>query len=254
MDEGKVNYVLASDLYDKDYWADVIRIAKATTMKRMLRCMVIMGRTENEAVESASMLYPAMQSADIFKQDLDLVHAGTDQRKVHVLVREVAEKLGKKKPVAMHSHLLMGLQQASRMGYDVDAKHDMEISGKMSKSKPESCIYIHDSEEEIKKKIGKAYCPEKVVEGNPVIELCEYVLFRDEKSTLKVARPTKFGGNVEFGSILELKKTYSEGALHPMDLKNAVAHGLADLLKPSRDYFAKRPELLKQVEEAGITR
>ena len=71
--EDKVDYVLASELYDLGYWSDVIRISKATTLARMQRCMVIMGRTEGEAVESASMLYPAMQAADVFRQDLDIV-------------------------------------------------------------------------------------------------------------------------------------------------------------------------------------
>ena len=254
LDESKVNYVLASEIYDQEYWKYVIRIAKSTTIKRMLRCMVIMGRKEEEAVESAAMLYPAMQAADIFRQELDIVHAGMDQRKVHVLAREVAERVGKKKPVALHVHLLQGLQQASRMGYDLDAKRDLEISGKMSKSKPGSCIYIHDSEEEIASKLRNAYCPPKQLEGNPVIEICEYILMREEGSTLKVERPEKFGGDIEFDGIDDLKRSYLEGKLHPADLKGAVARELAALLKPSRDYFAKRQDLIKQIEEASITR
>ncbi len=254
LEEPKVRYVLASEIYDKEYWRNVVRISKATTIKRMTRCMTIMGRKEEEAVESASLLYPAMQAADIFQLGVDVAQAGMDQRKVHVLTREVAEKLKLKKPVAVHGHLLMGLQQAQRMGYEENARLDMEISAKMSKSKPETCIYVHDSEEEIKRKIGKAYCPEKVVEENPILELCEYALMRDPKKALRVERPAKFGGNAEFASVEELRKTYSEGKLHPMDLKNAVARELAVLLKPSRDYFAKRPELLKQVESVEITR
>ncbi|VVC71901.1 Tyrosine--tRNA ligase [uncultured archaeon] len=254
LSEEKVDYVLASELYDLDYWSDVVRVSKATTLARMQRCMVIMGRTENEAVESASMMYPAMQAADIFKQDLDIIHAGMDQRKVHILAREVAEKLGRKKPVAVHAHLLQGLQQASRMGYDTDVKKDMEISGKMSKSKPGSCIYIHDSEEEIAEKLKNAYCPPKIVEGNPVMELCKYVLLREEGKTLLVERPQKFGGSVEFASISELSKAYGEGTLHPMDLKGAVSRELSIMLKPCREYFAKRPELIAQINEASVTR
>jgi len=253
LEEPKVKYVLGSDIYDNEYWADVVRITKAISIKRMLRCSTIMGRTEQETVEAASMLYPAMQAADIFKQGLDIVHAGMDQRKAHILAREVAEKIGRKKPVALHVHLLAGLQQASRMGYDANEKLDKEISGKMSKSKPDSCIYIHDSEEEIKRKVAKAYCPERVVEENPIVELCEYVIMREGKA-LDIERPAKFGGNVSFGTVEELKKAYSEGKLHPMDLKNAVAKELAVVLKPSRDYFAKKPDLINQIESASITR
>ena len=39
---------------------------------------------------------------------------------------------------------------------------------KMSKSNPKSAIYMHDSAEEIKSKINGAYCPEKIVDGNPL--------------------------------------------------------------------------------------
>ena len=92
LEEGKVDYVLASELYENDYWKTVLEVSKSTTLARMLRCTTIMGRKEGDATDSASVLYPAMQVADIFKLNVDLAHAGMDQRKVHVLAREVAEK------------------------------------------------------------------------------------------------------------------------------------------------------------------
>ncbi len=242
--EDKVNYVLASEIYDNDYWKDVLEISKSTSIARMLRCTTIMGRTEKEATSSASIVYPAMQAADIWKLDVDIAQAGIDQRKVHVLSREMSEKLHRKKAVAVHGRLLMGLQGPVKMGFETNEKDDIEISSKMSKSKPETCIYIHDSEEDIKKKIAKAYCPEKIAESNPVIEMAEFLVMREGKG-LKIERPAKFGGDVEFANIEELKKAYSEGKLHPMDLKNAVSRELATMLKPSRDYFAKKPELMQ---------
>ncbi len=241
LDEARVQYILASEIYDNDYWKDVLGVAKDTTLKRMLRCTTIMGRKESEASDAASILYPAMQTADIFKLDVDIAHAGMDQRKVHVLAREIADKWKRKKPVALHARLLMGLQGPQKMGMDENARADVEISSKMSKSKPETCIYIHDSEDEIKKKIGKAHCPPKAVEENPIIEICEYILMRDENVRLKIERDEKYGGDVEF-DLDELKKEYADGGLHPMDLKNAVARELARILKPSGDYFAKHRE------------
>ena len=53
------------------------------------------------------------------------------------------------------------------------------IEAKMSKSKPETMISIHDSPELVKKKLSKAYCPEKQIEGNPVLEVCKFVIFPD---------------------------------------------------------------------------
>jgi tyrosyl-tRNA synthetase len=56
----------------------------------------------------------------------------------------------------------------------------------MSKSKPESAIFIHDSPDEIERKLKKAYCPPKEVELNPILELARYILFRGEEKELVV--------------------------------------------------------------------
>lgn len=244
--EDKVNYVLASEAYGPDYWRDVLRITKDTTMQRMLRCTTIMGRTQKDALDCATVVYPAMQAADIHMLDVDIAHAGMDQRKVHMLAREVAEKHKWKKPVAIHHKLLMGLMGPQKMGFEENEGDDVAISSKMSKSKPDSCIFIHDSEEEIARKVKGAYCPEKAAENNPVLEMCEVFIMRDG-SPLAVSRPAKFGGDVEFATYSELASAYSGGKLHPMDLKNAAASALAKMLQPSRKYFEKHKELLSQV-------
>jgi tyrosyl-tRNA synthetase len=265
LDEGKVEYKLASKEYEKhpEFWADTLRIAKDTTMNRMLRCVTIMGRKEQDNLNAASMIYPAMQAADIFLLDIQIAHAGMDQRKIHMLVREIAPKF-KKQTSAIHMHLLPGLQGAGRMnapgaetsikspGADIDANVDVAADAKMSKSKPDSAIFIHDSEADIKRKISKAFCPEKIVEGNPVVEYAEYLVLRDK--SLKIERPAKFGGDVEFTSADELKQVYSEGKLHPMDLKAAVTRELTEMLKPSREYFEKHKEYLAQINTGDITR
>jgi tyrosyl-tRNA synthetase len=280
LDESKVDYVLASDLYDNDYWKQVLRIAKDTTINRMLRCITIMGRKETEATSSAVVLYPAMQAADIFMLDVQIAHAGMDQRKVHMLARELSHSY-KKDFVAVHHHLLPGLQGGARMdptasssstygGYlqgaqsmDPNAKgganesqpgtkEDQVLEAKMSKSIPGSAIFIHDSVEEINSKIKKAQCAEKVVEGNAVIEYAEYLVMRDKG--LKIERPAKFGGDIELKDAAELKAVYAEGKLHPMDLKNAVARELCEILKPSREYFEKNKEYLEQITSKDITR
>ena len=77
--------------------------------------------------------------------------------------------------------------------------------------------------------------------------MCENFILRDGKDTLKVDRPAKFGGDVEFASYKEVEEAYRAGKLHPMDLKNSVASSLVKMLEPSRKYFEKRPELLAQV-------
>lgn len=248
LSEDKVDYVLASEMYDNDYWADVLKVAKEATVKRIMRCITIMGRKEEEGVKSAVVFYPAMQAADIFKLDVQIVHAGMDQRKVHMLAHELAPKFGGRKFASVHHHLLPGLKGVERM----DPSEQDLVDAKMSKSQPGSAIFIHDSEEEIKKAIMKAYCPEKVAEGNPVFEMAEHFILRDKK--MKIERPEKFGGDVEFADAEELKKMYLEGALHPMDLKSGVVKELSELLKPCREYFEKNKEYLEQIGEVEITR
>ncbi len=248
--EDKVDYLLASKVYDDEYWKTVLSIGRNTTIARILRTVTIMGRKETEATNASSIFYPVMQATDIAKLNVQIAHAGMDQRKVHMFAREIFPKIKKKKFVAVHGHLLPGLQGPEKMNNIT--KEDASVDMKMSKSKPSSAIFIHDSEQEIKSKINNAFCPEKITEGNPLIEYSEYICMRDKP--LKVERPAKFGGDIEFVNINELKKVYSEGKLHPVDLKSAVANELILLLKPSRDYFAKHPEYIAQINEVSITR
>jgi tyrosyl-tRNA synthetase len=126
----------------------------------------------------------------------------------------------------------------------------------MSKSKPQTCIFIYDTPEEIKQKMSRAFCPERTVKFNPVIDICKYIVFR-EKPVFRIERPAKFGGTVEFASFQELETAFGEGKLHPMDLKNGAANELANILEPVRRYFVNNKEAkdcLDTVREAKITR
>ncbi len=250
--DGQVEFVMGSELYEKlgrDYWADVLKITNTTTKERMLRCTTIMGRKETDsALPTSAMIYPAMQVADMWAMDIDIAHAGMDQRKIHALARELSDKMKKPKPVAIHMKLLPGLKSAKRMDAVSISEEDAQIESKMSKSDPNSAIFIHDSQEEIVKKIKKANCPEKVVEDNPIIEYANAFVLRDKP--LEIKRPQKFGGDALYATLDELKKDFSEGKLHPVDLKNAVGDELAKMLEPSRKYFENKQELIEMVKKA----
>ncbi len=101
-----------------------------------------------------------------------------------------------------------------------------------------------------------AFCPERIVKYNPIIDICKHIIFR-EKASFTIQRPSKFGGNIDFHSFQELETYYSEGKLHPMDLKNGVAAELSNILEPVRRYFANNKEAmdcLETVRQAKITR
>jgi tyrosyl-tRNA synthetase len=233
-----VEFELGTRLYagNDQYWKDLLRFSKQISLARDTRCLTIMGRTTREKLDVAQYIYPPMQATDIRAMDLDMAHSGMDQRKVHVLVREVFPSLGWKVPVAVHHHLLAGLQKPEGAGLDEDAKADVLVSSKMSKSKPESAIFIHDSKEEIARKMAKAWCPEKQADGNPVLEYAEQIVFH-EKARIDVERPEKYGGGVSYGSYAELEREYVAGRLHPSDLKKAVAAGLDEVVAPVRERF-----------------
>jgi len=264
-DPDKVEFVLASEILERgDYWRTIIDISKNVTLARMMRSITIMGRQMREAIDFAKLIYPAMQVADIFYQGVNIAHAGMDQRKAHVIAREVAEKLkyhplvwdGKKvKPVAVHHHLLLGLQEPPKwpVGREEEFK-EIKAQMKMSKSKPYSAVFIHDTPEEIREKLRKAFCPAKEVSYNPVLDWAEHIIFREEPAEFTIHRPAKFGGDVTYTTLEELKKDFAEGKLHPLDLKNAVAEYLIELLKPIREYFKKHPEPLELMKSVQITR
>jgi len=254
----RVNYLWASDIArDISYWEKVIRIAKSTSVQRIWRALPIMGRSMNSSdMESASVFYPCMQAADIFQLKLDVACGGIDQRKAHMLARDSSEKLNMKKPTCVHTHLLMGLSEPESKTegqFDENMEMDKEIKTKMSKSMPSKCIFVHDSPEDIKTKIGSAFCPPKDVKSNPVLEIAKYAVF-PMINRLEIERPTKYGGSLTFRTYQELEIAYSKGEIHPLDMKNSVANGLSLALAGVRKHFTEHPEMLKKMMAIEVTR
>ena len=254
-----IKFVLGSELYHNNdkYWETVIDVSKNTNLARIQRSITIAGRKEGEAVNFALMIYPVMQVADIFAQRVNIAHAGNDQRKAQVIAREVSlhlkeplkDKKGNSiKPIAVHGHLILGLQKPPIWPVPKEKLQDLWSQMKMSKSIPTSAIYMTDSEDEVKKKISGAFCPEGEIEFNPLIDWAKYVIFVSDKSKLEIKRPEKFGGNKIYESFKELEKDFVERKLHPMDLKSAMAEKINEILEPARKHFAQ-PKIKKMKEE-----
>src|ERR671915_88133 len=211
-----VNIVLGSDLYKgtKDYWENFVHFSKHMTLARTMRSLTIMGRSEAEKnLDLSQLLYPPMQSVDIKALDLDIVHAGMDQRKIHMLVREIFPKLGWKVPVLVHHHLLPGLSEPLRINLD--------------------------EEKAIRDKIGKAFCPVGVAAGNPILELVRYVIFH-EFDEFVIERPTKYGGSITYTSYKDIEHDFITKKIHPMDLKNSTATYINKIIEPIRKHFEGR--------------
>ncbi len=211
-----------------------------------------MGRDmQSKENDAATIFYPCMQAADIFQMRLDLACAGIDQRKAHVLAREAGEKLGWGKPVSLHTPMLVGLaavQNTPRDSFDEDPKLNQVIAAKMSKSKPENNILIHDEPEVIGKKIQQAFCPPKVVDGNPILEYYRILVF-ENREPLTLKRDPKYGGDAEVPNYEQLERLYASGKIHPQDLKSNMSRILSQKLEPVREYFKRNPQPLDEVRK-----
>jgi tyrosyl-tRNA synthetase len=259
-DPSRVHFVLGTDLYDShpDYWTTVIEVSRNTTLARMLRSISILGREQSDSVDFAKLIYPAMQAADIFAQGINLAHAGTEQRKAHVIARDVATKIRTNrltdfegrtvKPAAVHHPLLLGLRKPPvwPLPEDVDPS-----TLKMSKSDPSSAVFVHDDPDTIRRRVAKAFCPPEETRFNPVLNWFDQLVFALDESSVTIARGAGSGGDATFDTYAELADAYGRGLLHPGDVKNALAARLIDRLEPARAHFA-RPEVAAMLEEVNV--
>jgi tyrosyl-tRNA synthetase len=227
----RVRFRWAHELVGRtEYWSRVVRVARATTLARSKRAMSILGRSEEEAnLDTAKLFYPSMQAADIFELPVDLAYGGLDQRRAHVLAREVAHHYGWPVPAAIHTPLLSSLKGGGRMD-----PTEAVSERKMSKSDPASAIYLAA--------LGAAFCPAREVDGNPIVEAVRFIVFPWEGRCV-VERAPKHGGPATFDAPESFLAAWKAGDLHPEDVKRAVAAALDRLVEPVRRYYADHPEV-----------
>lgn len=268
MDLSKVEFLWASDMAkNSDYWKLVVQVGKSNALKRFIRTAEMMGREESlDKLTGAHIIYSCMQVADIFKLGAKITQLGMDQRKLNMLAREVGPILGYWKPVVVSHHMLMGLSKPPNSTEAVksmasESAIQRTIERKMSKSMPDSAIFMTDTTEDIKRKINKAYCLEGDIKENPVLEYYKYIVFESlDKlgiTEIKIERPEKFGGNISFKTFSELEKVFSERKVHPMDIKATLSKLLDQLIEPVRRHFEENNEakkLLEQVRSFQVTR
>lgn len=227
----RVKFVWTSDVVsDPDYWATLLDVAKASNLPRIRRALPIMGRSEEDAEKDFSKyIYPLMQVTDIFYMDFDFALGAMDQRHAHMLARDVADRMGRKKVISMHGSLLGSLTGSGRM----------DSFKKMSKSDPASAIFLFDTTEQIKSKMKKAYCPMKEVEGNPVLDIVHHIIMPYYRNEFVIERPPSKGGPVTPSGFEELSTMYSNGEIHPLDLKSAVVKAVDEMIGPARKMAEK---------------
>jgi tyrosyl-tRNA synthetase len=245
MDMKNVKFIWSSEeinSHSNEYWLKVMDIARRFKLPRIKRCSQIMGRDDEEDLFASQIFYPCMQCADIFHLKADICQLGMDQRKVNMLAREYCDEVKiKLKPIILSHHMLMGLQEGQ---------------AKMSKSNPNSAIFMEDTEAEINEKIKKCFCPPQQIEENPCFDYLKHIIFAKFDEFIVIRKPEN-GGNKIYNNYEDIVKDYMSGELHPADLKPALAKAINEIIKPVREHFQNNSDakkLLDQIKKYKVTR
>ncbi|MBI2579960.1 MAG: tryptophan--tRNA ligase [Candidatus Aenigmarchaeota archaeon] len=153
-------------------------------------------------VQSAHILFPQLNG---FAETV--VPIGIDQDPYMRLVRDIADKLSMVKPSSTYHKFMPGLQ-----------------GGKMSGSKPETCIYLTDTPEAARKKLmsafsggGASLAEHRKSGGNPDVDVAfQYLRFMFEQDDRKLA---------------EIEQKFRSGEMTSGELKNYAAEKITDFLR-----------------------
>ena len=221
------------------YWPLMLDVARRFNITRIKKCCQIMGRLEG-ALTSAQVLYPLMQCTDVFFLKADICQLGVDQRKVNMLAREYCDAAGIKcKPIILSHHMLYGLKAGQE---------------KMSKSDPDSAIFMEDAADDVERKIMQAYCPSKEEEAtssieevedagkqsvhltvdklkNPCLDYIQNIIFSPPDSTFTAGETTY----TDFESV---RSAFLSGEITEKQLKCGLISELNRLLEPVRRHFS----------------
>lgn len=236
----KLTFVLGSSYQlSKEYQMDLFRMSSIVTEHDAKKAGAEVVKQVSSPLLSG-LIYPLMQALDEEHLGVDAQFGGVDQRKIFTLAAENLPSLGYKERAHLMNPMVPGL-----------------AGGKMSASDVNSKIDLLDSAETVKSKLKKAICAPKEIEGNGIISFIEYVLFPISElangkgnGRFDIQRDVKYGGNVTYTSIEELKKAYSEDLLFPADLKKGLETALNALLDPIRNEFASSPDFQAITEAA----
>jgi len=230
----KLKFVKGTDFQlSEKYTLDMYKISALSSSHDTQKAGAdVVKQTDNPKM--SGLLYPILQSLDEEYLKCDAQFGGVDQRKIFMFAREYLPKIGYKKRIHLMNPLIPGLGE----------------SGKMSSSEPNSKIDFEDEDKVIRQKINKAYCMDGVVEGNGLLAILRYVIFKKlDKGNKKfvIDRPEQWGGRIEFSSYEDVENDFAHNKLSSIDLKQGIANELCQFISPIRE---KIKQNLNLVDEA----
>uniref|UniRef100_A0A673G4L4 Tyrosine--tRNA ligase n=1 Tax=Sinocyclocheilus rhinocerous TaxID=307959 RepID=A0A673G4L4_9TELE len=215
----KLKFVKGTDYQlSREYTLDVYRLSSMVTEHDAKKAGAeVVKQVEHPLL--SGLLYPGLQALDEEYLKVDAQFGGVDQRKIFTLAEKYLPSLGYTKRIHMMNPMVPGL-----------------TGGKMSSSEEESKIDLLDKNQEVKKKLKRAFCEPGNVENNGVLSFVKHVLF-PLHSEFIIKRDPKWGGDKVYTDYEEVDKDFAAEQIHPGDLKASVELALNKLLDPIRKKF-----------------
>ena len=238
---GEIRFLSASELMDSGkYWERVLRCSKNMSLSRVRRTFSIMGRDEESSDHDLSaFFYPALQAADVFELQADIAFGGMDQRKAHMYMREVADRFGWMKATCIHTPMMSGLKGPGGRMESFDHK--------MSKSDPGNAILLDDDPDSIRGKMKKAFLEVGNPES-PVFEIAKHIVL-PKRGTITVSPNPKYGEPSDWDDLETFTAAVSEGLVHPLDAKIAIADCLSEVLEHVNLGLSRKLDLLEKMND-----
>lgn len=251
IDPNKVSYFIQSEIPELTeltyYYMNLVtvsRLYRNPTVKEEIK-----QKGFNDSIPAGFFTYPVSQAADITGFKATVVPCGDDQLPMIEQTREIVRKFNSiygETLVLPHELLPESDKEKRLVGIDGNSK--------MSKSL-NNCIYLKDSEEEIKKKVMSMYTDKnhiKIsdpgrVEGNVVFTYLD-VFCKDD--SFKKYLP-------QYKNLDELKNHYKKGGLGDVTIKKFLNEILQEELRPIREKRNKLEsdsEYIKKVLYDGTMR
>lgn len=187
-----------------------------------------------ENLSTGFLCYPVSQAADILIMKSNLIPVGADQKPMIEQTNEIVDSFNRiyKQTFDYVNHLVGEVPRL--VGIDGNAK--------MSKSL-NNCIYLSDSDEEIKKKVMQAYTDPNHIHIKDPGKVENNVVFM----YLDIFDPDKAG-------VQELKKQYEKGGLGDVVLKERLTKVLIEIISPIRERregLEKNKEVIIKIIKEG---
>ena len=220
------------------------------TVSRLYRNPTVKSEIEmrgfNESVPCGFFTYPVSQTADITAFKANIVPVGVDQLPMLEQAREIVRKFNSVygDTLVEPKELLPDNEVCYRLP-GIDGK------AKMSKSLG-NCIYLSDSEEEIKRKVMMMYTDPNHIKVSDPGKVEGNVVFTYLDALVEGEDFTRF--LKDYHNLDELKDHYRRGGLGDVKIKKFLNDVLQDRLRPireRREKYAKDPEAVYEMLKEG---